>query len=199
MTPRDIIGLWRLRYGDAVEPFYWSDAELLGYVAEGQTVGASRMAFITDQSSEACFCPVFSGDPLLERHPAVLRIMVATMMSSRRRLMFTTTDKLDAQNPNWADVAATPELIIPRFDDAYARLYPIPVQDDSVHLTVRRLPIEEVVLDGELELRPHWHPFIERWVTHRALSRPGERYDGARAIEAKSLFEDIFGVETQDG
>lgn len=196
MTPRQIIDLWRLRYGDAGR---WSDDELMGYVAEAQMTAARRDAFITDQSSEACICPVFAGDPLVERHPAVLRVKSARLRSSRVGLEFTTPEKMDVEDPHWRKVVAGPTRLIVRWDDDHMRLFGIPPQDDLALLVVYRLPIEEVALDAELEIKRQWHQHLTQWVTYRALSKPGPGYDGARAIEAKALFEDAFGVEKIDG
>lgn len=184
---------WRGWASDSGKQF-WSDEELLAYLTEGQDEAAKRRIWIIDGETPAvCRYPVRSGEPLIPLHRAILRPRSVTLRSTGKQLALAYAGDM---NPiaGWEAIAGTPEKWIPNYSDGALRLYPIPVQDDELGLTVWRLPILPLTMDGELEVRRVWERHVLHWVTYRAYLKPGPNtYAPPRAMGGLAEFEATFG------
>lgn len=193
MRIRALLASWRGWAGD-LNGEVWSDEELLGYLAEGQDEAAMRRVWIVDADTpEVCNYTVHSGEPLIPIHRSILRPRTVALDSARIQLPHVYAQDM-APIEGWEGHAGTPTKWISNYSDQAIRLYPIPVQDDHIHLNVWRLPIRQLELDGEVEVKRVWERRLLHWVTYRAFLKPGPKtFDPSRAMTGLSEFEATFG------
>jgi hypothetical protein len=79
-TAKDIIRRIRNDLEDQVEPYLWSDTELLDYINEAQTEFCNvdiGVPIIDSVTPEVCEYPFKAGDTVLESHPSIIHITEA--------------------------------------------------------------------------------------------------------------------------
>jgi hypothetical protein len=144
---------------------FWSNFELIQYLDQGQKEFAERTLIFKDSLS---FRPSIETDePWAYFDPRILRIERAELDSDNRILpVYTIQDfqtKIYAddygirKHESWEVKTGTPQCLIRDLEHDKLRIYPIPEADDTLILSVRRYPMEDITtMTDELELPSHW-------------------------------------------
>lgn len=195
MTLSDLIDAYRDESHDMATPPFMSDERLTRLANEGQNEACRRADLITDSTSDFCSLTVTAGDPLLELDPRILRVTRARLMSVAYPLLTAQTAEMDDENPGWEDHTGSPTHYIGDYQTGYIRLYPIPTINDTVRITVSRLPLDEMEADGdEPEIRLEGQPALVQWMLHRAYAyQDTDLVDPNKSAAALVEFEREFG------
>lgn len=200
----------RLELQDDVEPYFWSDTELIYYIDEGQREFC-RPDFcpIRDsKSKEVTEIRYKANDYELPLHPSILRILtviredsnsnlhkiplitqenVVSLYPARRPDYGTTIDGARALNR-----ASDQFEVFVDYDEGYLRLSSPALTAGTLLLMVDRLPINDLKqCDDPLEIRKEYVPALIAWAAFRAWNKQdAETFDEQAAQRSYSLFRD---------
>lgn len=201
MTPKELYDRFRADVVDAVEPFLWSKAEVLGYMDDAQKWLCRRAYGIRDASSDAARVDVAIGEAFSDLSPAVLYIRGATRASDGRKVRIFSYEEASGIDANHEDVgyfrqsfmdASGPVIAaIVGMEEEKLRLVQTPAADDTLNLVIERLPLEAPTLDAdsELEVREEHHLALLLWMKHLAFAKEdSETYDRERSRDFEQRF-----------
>lgn len=195
-TAGDIITIFRREVDDPIffadnnvaQPnTLWSNYQLLEWLTDGQEEFAERTACFKDDES---FNPtVTAGDPELEYDPRILRVEKAELDSTERELPIVTIEEFRTstlrddygtrKSASWKSLEGTPRYLISDIRSGTFRLYPIPTEDDSITLTVRRYPMASLESSSDdLELPDRWQKGLVYKLASEAYSTPKAMMSG---------------------
>lgn len=195
MTLADLIDAYRDESRDTATPPLMSDERLTRLANEGQNEACRRASLIVDSTSDFCLLSVSSGDPMAELDPRILNITRARYLPIAYPLYDARTIDMDNEVPGWEDHAGTPTRYITDYQTGFLRMYPKPVADGSVSISVTRLPLSDMASDSdEPEIRKEAHPALVQWMLHRAYAyQDTDLVDMKKSSTALAEFEREFG------
>lgn len=185
-TVGDLIKAFREDERDAVEPFLWTDAQLVRFANEALTEFALETKSIYDDSSYITRFDYAAGQQDFELHPAVIDVVEA--YAAGRQLRVTAPGVV---RRNELPSGGTPELLVLNRSANALKLYPAPALAGSLELTVIRKPLGEV---GKADAIPDV-PQDERrhlllYMAHRAYNvHDADVFDPAKARDFLSEFQ----------
>jgi hypothetical protein len=151
MTLAQILGEARERLGDTRPKFLWSDSELVGYLNESINEVAEQKRLFRDSVTAAiCQISVLGADanPDYLMDTRICEIISAKMRCQKLFLTRKTNADLEAWNPDWRSAtASTPLYFLTDYTEGYLTINPKSDQNDTIDLTVYRLPINQMTLD----------------------------------------------------
>lgn len=206
MTLADLITLFREEAFDSLPgyipvvgvpaPYQWSDSILKLYANEAQIEACRRADLLLDSASSFCK-PVFtSGEPIIPLDPRIVDVKRIRDVSQYVQLQPISALEMDRKRPGWEMHTGTiPLCVVTEYQTNALRLYPIPMRDGELTMTVQRLPLADMVADTDTpEIRPEYHPALVQWMLYRAYSKQDtETCDPAKAEKALAKFTQEFG------
>lgn len=159
----------------------WSNFELIQYIDQGQKEFARRTLCFKDSLS---FRPTITADsPWIKYDDRILRIEKAELNSTNIVLPVLTMEDFHTQYfiddygnkkmASWETRTGTPRCLIRDMEQDYLRAYPIPTEDDTLLLTVRRLPMEDITnLTDEIEISNRWRYGLLHKLKSEAYNKP---------------------------
>ena len=195
MNLRDLIDEFRWDAKDDGTPPFWSDAFLSRVASQAEQETCRRGALILDSSSPFCSISFGAGDDLLQLDSRILEIRRARLSGAGRRIYPITVAQLDRNNEQWESETGEPLAYVTDYQTGHLRLYPTPTTDDEIQLTVRRLPLADLVDDSdEPEIRPESHLGLVQWMLYRAYMRQdADTFNKDKAAVALAEFVREFG------
>ncbi len=195
MNLGEMIDEYRDEAHDHAMPPFMSDARLARIATQGQNEACRRGNLLTDSTSDFCTLDVTSGDPMIELNPLIIDVTRVRLSSTALPLSIAQTKQMDEEEPGWEDHFGTPTHYIPDYQTGYLRLYPIPLEADVARITVTRLPLNDLVDDGdEPEIRLETHPALVQWMLHKAYANQDtDLVDPKKSAAALIEFEKEFG------
>ncbi len=198
MTLADLIDDFREESHDIGSPPFWSATRLARLASEGQREACRRGDLLIDSTSSMCSVSVTAGDPVVAIDPRVLEVKRIRLASLGFQLCPVTVAQMDGYTSPWEQDTGEPTNYVPDYQTGAIRLYPIPVSDDDLLLTVSRLPLEDLVDDSdEPEIRLEAQHALVQWMLYRAYSKQdADTFDPKKAARALAEFEREFGRKT---
>lgn len=136
----------------------WSNFQLITYLNQVQEEFAIRTFCFMDSTN---FIPeVTEADPWIDIDERILRVERAELVSKNLLLDLKSIEEFQTsiRPGTWETKTGTPKYLITDIETNKYRLFPIPVEDDTVKLTVRRLPFNVInELNDELEIPRRYH------------------------------------------
>lgn len=196
MNLRELIKLFRSDVDDETQPFMWSNADAVEYANDAQNEAARRARLFVDSSTTAiCRATITGGSPLVALDSRVLfvrKARIAGQVPLRRMNM----QDMEAHDPFWQDaMPGRPVAFIPDSDTGFLRLHPTPDDSDILLMTVVRMPLADMVVDGdEPEVKLHYQRSLRFWMAYRAYAKQdAESNDPKKSADSLALFEQEFG------
>lgn len=198
MTLADLIDDFREESHDLGTPPFWSFERLAKIASEGQREACRRGDLLIDSTGPMCFASVTAGDPVVTLDPRALEVKRIRLASRGFQLCPVTTGHMDGCSSTWEQDSGEPTNFVTDYQTGAIRLYPIPVADDDLLLTVRRLPLADLVDDAdEPEIRLEAQPALVQWMLYRAYSKQdADTFDPQKSARALAEFEREFGRKT---
>ena len=208
MTAAEILALARVYLQDEVSPYGWSDSFLLGALNRAQQEVAIRTLCLEDASTAAvCSIAVPALDATVSLDARVLRIeeLRYTGASAEKPLLQRTADEFArVHGAAWRTHQGDPQEW--SCDGRGLLLYPIPLVNGTISLTVKRLPLLPLALTlgspapnpAVASLTPEVPEVLHRplvhWLCHEAYLVPDtDLYRPDAAAMQLQLFEQTFG------
>jgi hypothetical protein len=203
MNLAQLLEITRVDLDDQVEPYLWSDAELIEAAADAEYEACRRARLLIDSSTAAvCHIAVTAANPLYALDERVLFVRRAKLGLEDMPLRRASYRDLDANVSGWETDTGTPTHYVTDFETGKIRLYPIPIVDDTISMTVVRLPLvpltdTTVTLASSPEIKLHYHRSLRFWMMHRAYSKPdADAMNKGKAAESLAMFEAEFGKKS---
>ena len=197
MTLTQLIASFRSEARDQVEPYLWTDAEVKGYFNDAEQEAATRALLLYDDvNASVCDFETVIDEARYALHEKVLEIRKAVLISDdfRRVLDLEKRERLNDEDDDWEGwSSASPTRFLN--DETAITLVPKPDAVYSVHLSVFRLPMDDMAAStDEPEIHQRHHQKLIEWALYRAYSKHDqETYDPQKASMHEAKFERFFG------
>lgn len=200
MDSTGLKNLFRSDVVDEAEPFLWEDAEIYRYGDAAYKMFVRLTGGIADFISEATVLDVVAGQPIADLHPSILRIMGATRRSDNTPVeIINSTDlgRLRSKDYGQSKVLTMDDKLGPvRFmiigmQKDKARLIQVPDVDDTIDMTIYRMPLEGI--EGPdlplSEVEEHHHIYLLDWMKHLAYKKhDADTYDPKASAAGELAF-----------
>lgn len=153
MNSTELLEAFRLDTDDLSEPPLWSDTEIYRYMSDACFQFIRLTGGVADFTSEACEIPITAGEATSELHPSVLRVMSARRRSDNREIEVVNVTDLEAVyrtdyglrvNEFLDDTPGPVRRMVLGMQRGIVRWVQVPEFDDSVALTLYRLPLRAI-------------------------------------------------------
>lgn len=199
MELSELMTLFRQEADDTVQPYLWSDPELIDFANDAQDEACRRGRLLVDSTTTAiCSVPVTNGNAAIDLDPRVIFVRRARF-AGQKPLQRMNMQDMEARFWYWQDAApGNPMCFIPDFTTGKLVLWPTPDGDRTLSLTVVRMPLEDMSDDADTpEIAPRYHRSLRFWMLYRAYSKQdSEANDPKKAADALALFEQEFGKKS---
>lgn len=192
MTLDDLIADYREEGGDNGSPPFVSDAWLTKRANQAERETCRRAGLLIESVHAMCTISVTAGAPLATLDSKIIDIKTARMSLDSCQLTPVTVSELPM---NWESDAGTPSHYVTDYQSGAVRLYPSPVVDDDLLLTVTRMPLADMSAgDDEPEIREEYHEALVQWMLHKAYAKQdADMADPNKSARALAEFEREFG------
>lgn len=189
MSTDELLALLRQDLADTVEPFLWSDEELLTYLNDAQVMLARKTDGIPDASTPAvtqlAITPGVEWYPL---HAKVLKVRTAIRRSDGGRLEVLTPETAERNGVRFNGTQGPVRVVVQGFEDRKLRVWPTPTVADTLELAVFRMPLKSL-LDADPEVAEQHHIHLLLWARSRAyLKQDAETFDKGRSEDFEARF-----------
>lgn len=205
MKTSELLELFRKEADDTMEPYLWSDEEVLAYLNEAQEVHVRLTGGLADRRGPLSKITYKTGDQFKKYDEKILRIQGAWDENNNK----ITVQNYDSLETGYLeddygrrinaglDDGRTGDIkyLITDVDAGDIQLYPIPDHDGSIRMYIRRLPKDDITSTSvELEIPSYHHLNLLNWVKYKAFMKQDvETFDGTRAKEFRMAF--VEGLE----
>jgi hypothetical protein len=189
--------VFRSEADDATEEYLWTPEEVYEFANDAQREACRRARLLRDSSTTAiCQIAVTSSNALYTLDPRVLFVRRAKLASRSRPLVPHFLADMDSDSPGWDTLTGIVDSFLPDYETGKLRLFRIPTANDTLNLTVIRLPLADMA-DPEAdspEISPAYHRSLVYWMLYRAYSKhDSETRNDKAAMENLAMFEQEFG------
>lgn len=182
MNSTELYDTFRSDVVDTARPYFWTDDDVWRYAADAHRMFLRLTGGVSDFLSEACEIPVVAGEPIVELHPSLLRIMNASLRSTKRDI--DVINPTDVAKMRTTDYGQIKQLIMDEktgpvryfvlgLQKGYARLVQVPLEDDFIDLQIYRLPLKAI--DGPdqeiTDIEEDHHMHLIDWMKHLAYKK----------------------------
>lgn len=195
MTLDDLIAEYREEAHDSGTPPLVSDAWLTKRANQAEQEVCRRSGLLIESVHAMCTVAVTAGDPVVSLNSKIIDIKKARMSLDAVFLLPASVNNLCA---TWEADTGTPSHYITDYQSGAIRLYPVPVVDDDLKLTVTRLPLVGMSAGtDEPEIRAEYHDALVQWLLHRAYAKQDiDIFDPQKSARALAEFEREFGTRS---
>jgi hypothetical protein len=200
MNLGELRALFRSTTQDVVAPFLWSDEEINDYANDAEIEACRRAHLLIDSSNDPAQASVSAADPMVDLDYRVLYVRRARLASSSVPLKIRSARTMDETCAGWETAqAARSSVLIPDFETGRLRLYPAPSTDDTLLMTVTRLPLKALALDEDTpEINARLHRSLLYWMLFRAYSKvDADTADPNKAKLSEAAFTAEFGEKSR--
>jgi len=196
MNVKELIANYRRLSDDTVQPYFWSDQELIGYANQVERDAAGRGKLIMDvETSDVCRYRVRAGQPIIELDPRVVEVRRARLLAQDKALAIRGWREIEELTPNWDSTTGTPAVAMPDLKSACLYLSPTPTADDSLTCAIFRLPLNDMAApDDSPEINPRYHLNLVHGMLAIGYGKhDSECFDPQAAAFYSGLFDAAFG------
>lgn len=196
MQLSDLIAEARERTRDLSTPPSCSDARFTRFANEAEREACRRGRLLVDSTStDICQIDITTGEASYPLDRRVLFVRKASVDSNPLFLKRISRKELDRLGSAWLSETGEVMAFVPDMDTQALRLYRVPEANDTMRLTVVRLPLDDMIADSdEPEIHERYHEKLVEWMVYRYFLTPDEEMrDPAAAQAALAAFEAEFG------
>lgn len=202
MKAGDLYDLFRSDVSDVAAPYLWSDTEVYAYMNDAYFMFVRNTFGVSDVTSSITEVSVTAGEKYSDLDSRILKIRSAKLVTANRPLkIFNLSDDTPPVNDygiKWYNsgdentVGQVRYMVIGEEDDL-CRWVQIPDADDTVQLSVFRLPLNEISgpSDEFKDIRSQHHFHLLKWMKHLAYAKQdAETFNKEKSEAMKAEFEE---------
>ena len=196
MNLRELIDAVREEAHDLAKPYFWSDTFLTRAANDGEAEACRRGHLLRSSTKDMCYTTAMAGDPMVELDESI--IDVVRVRCGLEVLDVAWSDDLDESEPGWEDHTGSPTHYLMDYETGFLRVYPTPVVDTEIQMTVSHLPENEMVSDSDIpQIKRTSHPALIQWMLHKGYAlQDADAFDPQKSARALVEFEKEFGKKT---
>ena len=192
MTIDDVVAEFRIRFDDNVSPYQVAETNIINWLDEAQFESCRRARLLSDSSLTTS---IVAGTATYDVPDTTILIRRAKLALDDLPLTFTSSGDMDEDIAGWEAITGTPTNIITDIDTTRFTLYPNPIVNDTLTMTIIREPCS--VQNGYLEIPERFHHTLVDWILYRAYQvRDADTEGRAKSMEHYALFEQEFGTRS---
>lgn len=198
MELQEIRNACRVLMDDLDTPYLVSDSTLDDFINQAESEAADRANLILDSTTVATSrIEVVAGSMEYALNPLVLDIKRVELPSQKQPLVKLGYKALDDLHEDWQTRERTPTGYALDMDANTLYLSHIPVIDETMKLTVVRLPLEKMVEDEDTpEIAEQYHYDLVYWVLSLVYQiRDSDIADPDLSLKYEAKFERRFGTK----
>ena len=185
MTVDDVISECRVRLDDLVTPYQYADDNLLIWLDDAEMEACRRARLLSDSSLTVA---ISAGVSAYDIPDSTIQLRRAKLLLDEVPLDFASSRDMDEDVAGWQTHKGTPTDIISDMDSHRFTLYPEPIVNDTLTLTVIREN------ECRLEIPARFHHSLVDWILFRAYQvRDADGENRSKSTEHLALFEQEFG------
>jgi hypothetical protein len=209
MKAETLLDRVRVELGDEVEPYFWKEPELLGYLDEGQREFCREVPIRDSRTEEVCKITFSAGTSEVPIHKSIKKVLSILREDSNGdyTLVPMATEENEFHqfsgglgNDYGLSVPSTRRLttasdyfkVYVEYDEGFMRFSSPALTAGTLRLQVDRLPLK--VLENcsqNLEIRDEYGPALIAWTCYRAWAKQdSEVFDPQASSKQLSLFVD---------
>jgi len=198
MTFSEIIALDRGLLDDEILPYKWKDAELVACANQTINELCEKARIIIDSTTPAiCNVPLLAGTAKYAKDSRIIEILRGRMVTYDCKITRRTGSFMDNYSSGWDSATAstgTPRNFLEDLDTGYFTLTPAPDANDTLWLTVVRLPLDQMTLadltnGASPEIHFKHHYALSDGILARAyLKQDAETYDPKKSARHMQIW-----------
>jgi len=197
MTPGALLSRFRTDMADTVEPYLWSDEEIIESIDDAQVMFCRLTDGIPDSTTSAVTqLSVVANTEWYDVHSKIKKLRFVHREDNGRDIDLVTPETASAKGIRFRGEHGDIRAVVWGLEDAKVRAWPIPTQNVTVTLGVFRLPLNSITyntsthaVSGSFEIPDHHHLHLLHWVKHRAyLKQDAETLDKNKAEDFEGRF-----------
>ena len=199
MTIDDVVAEFRVRFdfNDANtsnnSTYQIIEDSVINWLDEAQFEACRRARLLSDSSLTT---NIVSGKATYDVPDTTILIRRAKLALDDLPLTFTSSGDMDEDVSGWESITGTPTNIITDIDTTKFTLYPNPIVNDTLTMTIIREP-ESIKNGCELEIPARFHYTLVDWILYRAYQvRDADTEGREKSMEHYALFEQEFGTRS---
>lgn len=198
MNAASLINLFRTLANDKVEPYFWSDEEVLEWLNDGQQEAVLRGRLLYEHSDpDMTIINVQAGHAEYPLHELMYELDYLALSldgnTERNELCLLSHEEASRHIREWREQTGEPTIAMQ--GDKTITLIPTPQGNGTLHINGYRLPKRIEFLDDEPEIHSAHHRHLLQWALYQAFSIPdAEMFDPNRSEMARINFERYFGL-----
>jgi hypothetical protein len=155
-TLDELVSKFRTEMDDVVQPYLWTDDEIIDFLDEAQTEFAMHTEIFKERGVAIT---VTAANPYVTLPEGLIRVRRATLATNRDTPLglrnFNEMDTLMSSDDygrvisNWESETGIPAFLVLDDTQGEGRLAPIPDADDSLELSYSRLPLKPLTATSQ--------------------------------------------------
>lgn len=210
MKASELLTLFREDLFDTAEPFFWSDAEVYGYMADAYRMFVRLTGGIADFTSDLTRVPIVTGERIGVLDKRIMRIMEAYRASDSSKievvnetdLIFKRDNDYGQIRPIYLDTTPGPvRYMVIGSERGKCKWVQVPEVDDVAQLYIYRLPLDTIALDGTSadfdfqEIGEEHHQHLLLWMRRCALLKAdADTFNKGKADDFEKKFIDYCNL-----
>ena len=206
MTSDELFDAFREDVSDLASPHLWSDSEVYRYMNDSYVMFVRLTGGVPDSTSPLTQIPVYTGEANAEISPLILRIRDAQLVSLGRPLkIINHTDLPLVSLPDYGTIrdvylnnlSGEVRYMLIGQQRGLVTWIQVPAEDDTVQLSVYRLPLERIVGPEQefSDIGEEHHEHLLLWMKARAYGKQdAETFDKGRRDEYKAAFTEYCSM-----
>ena len=206
MTSDELFDAFREDVSDLASPHLWSDSEVYRYMNDSYVMFVRLTGGVPDSTSPVTQIPVYTGEANAEISPLILRIRDAQLVSLGRPLkIINHTDLPLVSLPDYGTIrdvylnnlSGEVRYMLIGQQRGLVTWIQVPAEDDTVQLSVYRLPLERIVGPEQefSDIGEEHHEHLLLWMKARAYGKQdAETFDKGRRDEYKAAFTEYCSM-----
>lgn len=192
MTLDDLIEEYREESNDNGSPPFISDDWLTKRANQAQQEACRRSGLLIESVHAMCCASVSAGYPVVKLDPRIIDVKKARLSLDSQPLCPASVNQLAL---DWENDSGIPSHYVTDYQSGSIRLYPTPIANDDLILTVSRLPLKDMESGNDKpEIREEYHPALVQWLLYRSYAKQdADIFDPAKSAKALAEFEREFG------
>lgn len=199
MNSTELRDKFRIEAFDLVQPYLWEDEEIFEFMDDAQKMFCRLVEGIPDATSDVAKIFYVTGEPFAPIDPRILKIRKVIRAEDYKNVAFVNFEDIghnlteDYRRPMYDELDdRTGEVtqIVLGMEQDQVRLVKIPEVDGQLDMIIYRLPMEDIVGEGQdLEIHTQHHVHLLHWMKHRAYSKhDAETFNKGKADEFEARF-----------
>lgn len=200
MTPAALLALFRADVRDEATPPLWSDLEIYSYMDDAQKKFCIETGGIADSSSAITIIPLLLGEQWVAYDKRILKIRGGSRVSDDYDVKILNYEDLGTARfmsdygntfgTSFRNTAGPVQAIVVGMDANRMRVAGIPQFNDSLQLSVYRLPLEDIVDASDVfEIDDRHHRHLMDWMKSLGYQKQdAETYDKGKSTEFENRF-----------